>query len=307
MATDATALPLPPSPYARAPRRRSAAGATAAAATVALLAGLLVAAVATAPAGVMAYTDELWETYPSRCAGMWAHNALPGFSLNSTISLRFLDVSYPANITVLIYNYLDQDLLVNATAERAVTCGEPNTITAGLCTESQRGTYIIRNDTAPVAPIFNEVASFGSSFPTDDSGLSVYKAVYHVDVTGYYCVVVDGLVTVENATYVDTSYTTIFTAFVSYDNPYGELPAADYPKLPFFGLIAATYFIIGCIWFIGAWMSWKDLLQLQHYVTAVIFFLMVEMAFNCGFYAFYNNYGYSSYALLIIVVVLNAA
>lgn len=53
--------------------------------------------------------------------------------------------------------------------------------------------------------------------------------------------------------------------------------------------------------------SWKDLLPIQHYVSGVIAFLLIEMAFNYGFYANYNETGNPSNHLLAFVTILNAA
>ncbi|KAI9348607.1 lung seven transmembrane receptor-domain-containing protein [Obelidium mucronatum] len=54
-------------------------------------------------------------------------------------------------------------------------------------------------------------------------------------------------------------------------------------------------------------MFYHDILQLQHYISAVTFFLMVEMAFNYGYYEEYNMAGEPHSFLLVMVVVLNAA
>ncbi len=45
---------------------------------------------------------------------------------------------------------------------------------------------------------------------------------------------------------------------------------------------------------------------MQHYITAVIAFLIVEMAFNYGFFEDYNTTGVVRHSLLAIVVLLNA-
>ncbi|KAI9327632.1 lung seven transmembrane receptor-domain-containing protein [Zopfochytrium polystomum] len=271
-----------------------------------LVALLVVSGLAASPA--FAYEDELWEHSPSHCAGMWSPSSIPGMSgKNSTISVKFSEMSYPAAFTVLIYNYKDQEKLINKTVGRAVTCGEPKTVETGQCPASARGQFIVQDTTTPfVAPILNALVEFDKAPDEGADGHSAWSEVYAVGVTGFYCVLIEPLELDANKTVIDVIPDTIFTAMVWWDNPYGELPGSEYPKLPFFGFLALTYFVIGCVWLFGAWRSWKDLLMLQHFVTAVIFFLVVEMAFNYGFYAYYNEHGRSSFFLLVMVVVLNA-
>jgi chromate transport protein ChrA len=100
---------------------------------------------------------------------------------------------------------------------------------------------------------------------------------------------------------------TDFDLRVDWVNPYGKLPAIFYPALVFFSTLSTIYLLFGVGWMYGSYKHWKDLLPIQHYVSAVIAFLLVEMAFNYGFYENYNENGKPSNALLAFVVMLNAA
>lgn len=51
------------------------------------------------------------------------------------------------------------------------------------------------------------------------------------------------------------------------------------------------YLVFGSVWMILSFKYWKDLLPLQHFVSAVIAFLLVEMSFNYAFYEKYNETG----------------
>ncbi|KAI9207933.1 lung seven transmembrane receptor-domain-containing protein [Polychytrium aggregatum] len=126
------------------------------------------------------------------------------------------------------------------------------------------------------------------------------KVKYYVNQTGYYCAVAF------SGHNMNAGPVNPWLAEVRFENPYGSLPAVDYPKLPFFGALSIVYFLVAALWLWKSFCYWRDLLPLQHMISGVIIFLMVEMAFNYGYYENYNIWGKSSIALLIIVAVLNA-
>lgn len=59
---------------------------------------------------------------------------------------------------------------------------------------------------------------------------------YDIKNTGYYCVLMDK--------YTASNY----EAVVEFRNAYGELPATQIPKLPFFGGITLLYFFVVAYW-----------------------------------------------------------
>ncbi|KAJ2996223.1 hypothetical protein HDV02_006692 [Globomyces sp. JEL0801] len=96
------------------------------------------------------------------------------------------------------------------------------------------------------------------SVPVDPK---LIKIKYNVEVSSLYCIYIS------SSTQEDVrDFTTNFIL----TNPYGLLPAIFYPSLP-------------------------QLLPIQHYVSGVIAFLVVEMAFNYGFFENYNETGEISY------------
>ncbi|KAH8547741.1 lung seven transmembrane receptor-domain-containing protein [Umbelopsis sp. PMI_123] len=163
-----------------------------------------------------------------------------------------------------------------------------------LCTTSDIGTFIIdvpeneRNTTS----ILNQAFSLKAN---ESDGV-----IYAISKTGYYCL---AIVPVEDA----SGTLGHFGAWVEWRFPYGELPAVDYPKLIFYGVCSIIYLIIGLYWAIQTFRYWNDILPVQNYISGVIFFLAVEMAFNWGYWESYNQTGKTSWGLLILVAILNAA
>jgi len=87
-------------------------------------------------------------------------------------------------------------------------------IANNYCPESQRNQFIVpenANETSIVTHFFN--------ISSEDT-LETIK--YPIKKTGYYCVVVFPISNTEGE----------FTISIEWRNPYGELPASEYPKLP---------------------------------------------------------------------------
>lgn len=115
--------------------------------------------------------------------------------------------------------------------------------------------------------------------------------------TGYYCVVTQAL-------QPDVTY----KAIVTFQNAYGELPAAQIAKLPFYGGITILYAVVGIFWAFLYVQHRHDILPVQNYITAIIGFLVLEMLMTWGFYDYMNRHGNNVGAkvLMIVVAVLNA-
>jgi hypothetical protein len=95
-----------------------------------------------------------------------------------------------------------------------------------------------------------------------------------------------------------------FLATVDYQAPYGLLSGQDYPKLPLHGFLTLFYLVTAIIWFVLCSRHWRDLLQIQMYLSGVIVFLMIEQAFSYGFYDNYNVTGIKSKVLAFFVVLI---
>lgn len=119
---------------------------------------------------------------------------------------------------------------------------------------------------------------------------------YPIEKTGYYCV--------ETFAPEDQEY----TAIVEFRNAYGELPAAQIAKLPFYGGMAIVYAVIGIFWGFLYVQHRQDILAVQNYITAIIVFLVIEMLMTWGFYDYQNRHGNNvgNKVFMIVVSILNA-
>ena len=100
-----------------------------------------------------------------------------------------------------------------------------------------------------------------------------------------------------------------YQAYVEFRNAYGELPAAQIAKLPFYGGLTIVYAVIGLYWGFLYAQNRYDILPVQNYVTAILVFLVIEQAMTWGFYDYQNRHGLNTGAkvLMITDAVLNAA
>ncbi|KAI8969242.1 lung seven transmembrane receptor-domain-containing protein [Mycotypha africana] len=149
-----------------------------------------------------------------------------------------------------------------------------------LCQKSELGQFIVN---LPENEI-NTTSIMTSSFPL--TGNQTEMALYKIEYTGYYCV---ALVPTES------NNATQFEAWVEWSFAYGELPAVDYPKLILYGVFTGIYLAVGVFWAVQSYRNWSDILPVQHFLSGAIFYLVVEMAFNFGFWEAYNQSGKAFY------------
>ena len=95
---------------------------------------------------------------------------------------------------------------------------------------------------------------------------------------------------------------------VEFRNSFGELPAAQIPKLPFYGGLTIVYAVIGAFWAFLYVQNRQDILPVQNYITAIVVFLIVEQLITWGYYDYQNRNGNNlgTKALLIVTAILNA-
>ena len=119
---------------------------------------------------------------------------------------------------------------------------------------------------------------------------------YTVKRTGYYCVGTWG--------YNNEDYQGV----VEFRGAYGELPAAQIAKLPFYAAVTIVYALLGIGWGLLYWIHRRDILPVQNYITAILVFLVVEMFMTWLFYDYQNRHGLNAgaKALLVVVSVLSA-
>ncbi|KND04592.1 uncharacterized protein SPPG_00311 [Spizellomyces punctatus DAOM BR117] len=239
---------------------------------------------------VLAYTENIRTDGEPRCWPMYGPGSVPGANKDGTLRPIFSSIPPATNISLLIYNYQDIEVLADNGGLFQI-CGEGRTIVDNKCTEADRGKWVVRNGTT-TSTILNRIVDV-DALPANPT----LRVNYPVTQTGFYCIVA-----LPVAGRIDD-----YAMPVQVENPYGLLPAIEYPKLPFYGFLSIVYLIIGVGWMVLSFMHWRDLLLIQHYISAVTIFLTLEMSFNYGYFEDYNVWGRSSSTLLVFVVVLNAA
>jgi seven-transmembrane receptor/PTM1-like protein len=122
---------------------------------------------------------------------------------------------------------------------------------------------------------------------------------YAIKNTGYYCVLSDKY----------GADTQGYQGLIEFRNAYGELPATQVPKLPFYGGISILYALLAVFWGFLYYQHRSDILPVQNYITAILVVLVVEMLMTWGFFDYLNQNGSNIGAkvLLVTVAILNAA
>lgn len=89
-------------------------------------------------------------------------------------------------------------------------------------------------------------------------------------------------------------------------NPYGFLPGRMAPLMKFYVFMSIAYFLLGAIWFSQYLRFWKDILLLQHCITAVIGLGLFEMMLWYLEYVHFNSSGMRPVVLTSWVVTVGA-
>ncbi|KAE8444865.1 hypothetical protein EG329_014113 [Mollisiaceae sp. DMI_Dod_QoI] len=231
------------------------------------------------------------------CAGMYSRNTWGG-AVEPHILVKFIknnveDDSDPI-ASMVIFEWKDYDLIgvlpTPDSMQREYIC-DPETINNDYCNVNQTGEFIL----APNATDISKNLLFTKAVHLKDPGLPIN---YLIKNTGYYCV----------GTTAYAPPDVEYTATVEFRNAYGELPAAQIAKLPFYGGITIVYAVIGAFWAFLYVQHRHDILPVQNYITAIIIFLIVEMLMTWGFYDYLNRNGSNLGAkvLMIVVAILNA-
>ncbi|KAI9718375.1 MAG: hypothetical protein M1812_004096 [Candelaria pacifica] len=229
-----------------------------------------------------------------RCSGMYSRNSWGG-DVDPFILAKFEKVDVEGDVdplvSMVIFEWRDENyvgkLATPDSKEREYICDDEN-VRAQLCNETEIGQFIVAD---------NHTDSSRTVVTTSAIHLKDPKAInYPIKKTGFYCVGTYG--------YSGKDY----KAVVEFRNAYGELPAAQIAKLPFYGGLAITYAVIGAFWAFLYVQNRHDILAVQNYITFIIGFLIVEMLITWGFYEYQNKHGNNAVAkvLLVLVSVLNA-
>ncbi|KAF2767674.1 ER membrane protein [Teratosphaeria nubilosa] len=231
-----------------------------------------------------------------KCSGMYSRKAWGG-AVDPFILTKFPP---PADIpdgedpvvSVVMFEWRDRPFIATGPEGNAMIC-DHGAVEAGSCTEEQLGEFIL-------APNATDKSRY--DILTQAVHLSNPPAIrYPVKKTGYYC-----LVTNPFSANPDTEE---YTAMVEFRNAFGELPAAQIAKLPFYAAFTIIYAFVAIGWAALYYLNRSDILAVQNYVTAILVFLVIEMFMTWLFYDYQNRHGLSvgAKALMIVVSILSAA
>ncbi|KAI1818739.1 lung seven transmembrane receptor-domain-containing protein [Poronia punctata] len=229
-----------------------------------------------------------------KCAGMYSRSAWGG-PVDPFILTVFPNDTIKADedpiVSLVIFEWKDQDLIgvyPDAEAFAKETICDAENVKNKLCDKAHLGEWILAPNATEKSRnlILTQAVHLKSASPIN----------YPIKKTGYYCVAAAGFNT-------DT-----FKGVVEFREAYGELPASQIPKLPFYGGITILYAVVCVFWGFLYYQHRYDILPVQNYITAILVFLVIEMLLTWGFYDFLNRTGSSvgSKVLLIVVAVLNA-
>ena len=220
-----------------------------------------------------------------------------GGNVDPFILVKFLKDTTPDDTdplaSLIMFEWQDEPLIGRLPAgadnyrDKKTICDADN-IAAGFCPEADLGAFILQPNGSARSnqPIFNEAIHL-----KDPKALQ-----YQIKKTGYYCV----------STFAFSGHE--YDAVVEFRNAYGELPAAQIAKLPFYGGLAITYAVLGAFWAFLYVQNRSDILPVQNYITATIIFLIVEQLMTWGFYDYQNRHGNNALnkVFLVFVSILNA-
>lgn len=233
------------------------------------------------------------DAHRQSCSGMYSRKSWGG-NVDPFILTKFMKASQDTEgdplVSLIIFEWQDEYLIGRSpegSTEKETICDLEN-VEKKLCEESELGSFILAlNATeASTSPIISLAVRL-----KDPPAIN-----YPIRKTGFYCI--------STYAYSEKSY----SAVVEFRNSYGELPAAQIAKLPFYGGLTIAYAVMGAFWAFLYFQNRSDILPVQNYITATIIFLVVEQLMTWGFYDFQNRNGFNAgaKAFMIVVAILNA-
>eukprot|EP00250_Pteridium_aquilinum_P022879 c25848_g1_i1 orf=101-1612(+) len=97
---------------------------------------------------------------------------------------------------------------------------------------------------------------------------------------------------------------TVINGKTIWKNPYGYLPGRLAPLMKFYGILSVAYLILALIWLSQYIRFWRDILQLQNYISLVIALCMCEMTLWYFDYTNFNSTGYRPASITLWAVSL---
>ncbi|KAJ1655161.1 hypothetical protein IWQ61_005034 [Dispira simplex] len=217
-----------------------------------------------------------------------------GKTLNSyrpaQVNVSFSGTS-TAGVSLAIFNWLDEGSigipLPDKPKTRQYICTQ-DAITASLCQADEYGKILVNQPNHTTQPVLTRYINLSEEDPDHLTNLVSYQ----VNESGIYC--------------VNVFATAQFTGEVQWHNPYGNLPAVDYPKIMFYGLLSLAYLLVSVLWLVGVVRYWREILPMQHYLSALLICLLAAFGIHYGFYRYYNAHGTKSVVLTVLLVIFNS-
>ncbi|KAK4546261.1 hypothetical protein LTR36_001938 [Oleoguttula mirabilis] len=228
------------------------------------------------------------------CSGMYSRKSWGG-NVDPFILIKFLkpadDGGVDPLVSLVVFEWKDKPLIgrFDESEGRQYICDQA-AVKNGYCTEEEMGAFVLAANATDVSR---------SQIISQAIHLNDPQAVnYHVARTGYYCV----------GTYDYTS-DEAYTAVVEFRNAFGELPAAQIAKLPFYAATTLVYAFLALGWGALYYLNRRDILPVQNYITAILVFLVIEMFMTWLFYDYQNRHGLNTGAKVLLIVdsILSAA
>lgn len=173
---------------------------------------------------------------------MYSKNSWGG-PVDPYIDVKFTDAGKDRGddpvVSLLIFDWMDQDLIGTPVPgdnfQRAGVC-EQQWVDAKLCNASDIGRFIVSPNATEksVNVILTKAMHLKDAAPIK----------YPITKTGYFCVVTESFPPGTEGTY---------EAIVEFRNAFGELPATQIPKLPFYGGITIAYALV-LVYVLSEWL-----------------------------------------------------
>ncbi|KAH7106927.1 lung seven transmembrane receptor-domain-containing protein [Auriculariales sp. MPI-PUGE-AT-0066] len=266
------------------------------------------------------------------CSGMWGGS-------NAFINLTF-DASSEGQLAAVIYEWDDVSYLGRASSDPerpAYVCTSP-AVLQGICSQAEMGRFLLdlppskkqeqtsiwsasiafhppsKTARAEALPASGSTTDSAAGMITSggDAGRTLYykgPIQYAVRKTGYYCIATIPFTTQSSNSeqgMVHGSYSGV----VNFQNVFdGMLAATDYPKIQLYLSLFLIYLVLGGVWGFLCYKHRDELLQIQHYISALVGFCIVEMVAHWAYYRYLNAHGggVPSVVFLVVVAILDAA
>jgi hypothetical protein len=175
-------------------------------------------------------TQDQTDDNRQRCSGMYSRVSWGG-PVDPYISVLFTDVgksdATDPIVSLVVFEWKDENYIgvyeTPQSTQKAGIC-EQRFVDKGLCNATDIGEFIL----APNATEKSSNVIFTKAVHLKDAS----PITYPIKNTGYYCVLTDRFLVTQ------------YEAIVEFRNSYGELPATQIPKLPFYGGITLCYALV---------------------------------------------------------------